>query len=144
VKILDTNVVSELIRPKPDSHVIAWIAAQPAHALFITTITEAELRYGVEALPNGKRKTELIDLIHAILQEDFAKRILPFDSNAAVEYATIAAHRRRLGKPIPQFDAQIAAIARAHGAEVLATRNLADFFETGLNVVNPWEITSNG
>jgi toxin FitB len=138
MRILDTNVVSELLRPKPDARVLAWVSTQPPNEFFITTITEAELRYGVAALPSGKRKTTLIKVVDAVLQEDFEHRILPFDSSAAIVYAAIVAHRRKLGRPIPQFDAQIAAIARAHKAETLVTHNAEDFLETGLNVVNPW------
>jgi toxin FitB len=143
MKVLDTNVVSELLRPKPDSRVINWIATLPATELFITAVTEAELRYGIAVMPNGKRKNLLADIVHAILREDFASRILPFDSEAATEYAAIVAHRRAGGKKISEFDAQIAAIARAKGADALATRNVNDFLETGLTVVNPWEACAN-
>ena len=138
MKILDTNVVSELIRPNRDENVVAWVDAQPLAELFVTAITEAELRYGVATMPSGKRKKALEADIHGILQKEFAGRILPFDSKAAIEYAAIVSARRTLGKPISQFDAQIAAIARAKGATAIVTRNVDDFANTGVTVINPW------
>ena len=138
MKILDTNVVSELIRPNRDENVVAWVDAQALAELFVTAITEAELRYGVATMPSGKRKKALEADVHGILQKEFAGRILPFDSKAAIEYAAIVSARRALGKPISQFDAQIAAIARANGAAAIATRNVGDFANTGVTVINPW------
>ena len=138
MKILDTNVVSELIRQNRDENVVAWVDAQPLAELFVTAITEAELRSGVATMPSGKRKKALEADVHGILQQEFAGRILPFDSKAAVEYAAIVSARRALGKPISQFDAQIAAIARANGAEALVTRNVTDFASVGLEIVDPW------
>ena len=136
--ILDTNVVSELLRPVPDARVVAWLEAQSPNDLFLTAVTEAELRWGVAALPNGKRKTGLAETVDAMLREDFNGRVLPFDSRAASEYAAVMAARRVIGKPISQFDAQIAAIARAYGAKVLATRNVTDFANIDLKLINPW------
>ena len=138
MKILDTNVVSELLRPNRDENVVAWVDAQPLAEFFVTAITEAELRYGVAKMPNGKRKKALEADVGGILQQEFAGRILPFDSNAAVEYAAIVSARRTLAKPISQFDAQIAAIARANGAAAIVTRNVDDFASTGVTVINPW------
>ena len=138
MKILDTNVVSELIRPNRDENVVAWVDAQPINELFVTAITEAELRAGVATMPSGKRKKALEADVHGILQQEFAGRILPFDSNAAIEYATIVSARRALGKPISQFDAQIAAIARANGASAIVTRNVDDFANLNINLINPW------
>ena len=138
MKILDTNVVSELIRQNRDENVVAWVDAQPLAELFVTAITEAELRSGVATMPSGKRKKALEADVHGILQQEFAGRILPFDSKAAIEYAAIVSARRALGNPISQFDAQIAAIARANGAEALVTRNVADFANAGVAVINPW------
>ena len=106
--------------------------------LFVTAITEAELRSGVAKMPISKRKKALEGDVHAILQREFAGRILPFDSFAAVEYAAIVSKRRALGKPISQFDAQIAAIARANGATSIVTRNVDDFANVGVEVINPW------
>lgn len=136
--ILDTNVVSEFLRPSPDAKVVTWLDAQSVDDLFLTSVTEAELRWGVATLPNGKRKTALVDTINAMLREDFAGRVLPFDSRAAIEYAAVMAARRAIGKPISQFDAQIAAIARACGATALSTRNVTAFASVGLQVIDPW------
>lgn len=135
--ILDTNVVSELMRPESDARVIAWLAARPASGLFLTTVTEAELRYGMALLPPGRRRSRLTQALENMLRDDFAQRILPFDRDAARDYARIVAHRRQIGRPIAQFDAQIAAIARARDAGV-ATRNQADFSDCGIEVLNPW------
>lgn len=135
--LLDTNVISELMRPAPSVTVENWIGAQPAASLFIAAITEAELRYGLALLPEGQRQRHLIFQAEAMLTEDFANRILPFDSAAAVAYAQIAAARRQAGRPIAQADAQIAAIALSRGAAV-ATRNVADFADCGIAVLNPW------
>lgn len=136
--LLDTNVISELMKPAPSPVVEAWLGAQPIAGLFTTTITEAELRYGIALLPAGKRRKNLAAAVEAMLLEDFSDRILPFDSSAAVAYAAIAARRDELGRPISQFDAQIAGIARSHGA-TLATRNFGDFDACGIDVINPWE-----
>ena len=135
--LLDTNVLSELMRPRPGPGVEHWMAAQPDSSLFISAITEAELRYGVALLPPGKRRAGLASMVAAMLAEDFAGRILPFDSAAATAFAEIAAARRRAGHPITQADAQIAAIAASRGA-ALATRNVPDFDGCGIAVVNPW------
>ena len=135
--VLDTNIVSELIRPRPNPSVVDWVARQPGTSLFISAVTEAELRYGVEILPAGHRRERLAAEIESTLREDFSRRILPFDSAAARAYATIMADRRATGRPIGQSDCQIAAIARSRGAPV-ATRNVADFAGCGIKVVNPW------
>ncbi|MDE8345635.1 MAG: type II toxin-antitoxin system VapC family toxin [Acidocella sp.] len=135
--LLDTNIVSELMRPAPSPAVMSWLGAQPASSLFISAVTEAELRYGVMLLPEGRRRADLMAALEAMLAEDFAARILPFDSAAAAAFAVIAASRRQAGKPISQFDAQIAAIAKSRGA-ALATRNVADFAECGVEIINPW------
>lgn len=135
--IVDTNVVSELLRSIPDPRVEQWLAAQDGYDIYLTAISEAELRYGVSIMGNGKRRDALAEAIDRILKEDLAGRILPFDSAAAGEYATIAATRRAAGRPISQADCQIAAIARAHGAAV-ATRNTADFEGCGVNLIDPW------
>ena len=135
--IVDTNVVSELLRPIPEPRVEQWLAAQDGHDIYLTAITESELRYGVAIMHNGKRRVAFAEAIDCILKEDMAGRILPFDSAAAVEYATIAATRRASGRPITQADCQIAAIARTHGA-LVATRNIADFEGCGLKLIDPW------
>jgi predicted nucleic acid-binding protein len=135
--VLDTNILSELMRPAPEKAVEQWLADQPDASVFISAITEAELRYGVALLPTGKRRSTLATIIEDMLGEDFTGRILPFDSAAAVAFAEIAANRRQAGRPIAQADAQIAAIARSRGA-ALATRNVQDFQECGVEVINPW------
>jgi hypothetical protein len=136
--VLDTNVLSETWRPKPSAKVLEWTRSQPATALFTTAITEAELYYGIALLPEGRRRRALESAVRLIFAEDLAGRVLPFDSAAAREYADIAATRRRAGRPMPEADAQIAAIARSRGA-ALATRNVEDFADCGLTVVSPWE-----
>jgi hypothetical protein len=136
--VLDTNVVSEFMRPAPSAAVERWMSAVPAAGIFISAVTEAELRYGMALLPTGRRQRQLIAQAEAMLAEDFAGRILPFDSSAAVAFARIAAARRLAGRPISQSDAQIAAIAASRGA-ALATRNVADFGDCGINVIDPWK-----
>ena len=138
--VLDTNVVSELMRPDPTSNVVDWVAGQAAPNLYLSTISEAELRYGVEILPAGERRNRLLEEVEGMLREDFAGRILPFDSAASQAYAVIAAARRAAGRPINHADCQIAAIARCRGASV-ATRDVDDFEGSGIEVINPW---SNG
>ncbi|AYG70023.1 MULTISPECIES: type II toxin-antitoxin system VapC family toxin [unclassified Rhizobium] len=136
--ILDTNILSELLAPSPDAAVMAWVAEQPPLSMFTTTITEAEILCGLRLLPEGRRRRELETAILPIFTDDFYGRVLPFDRDAADFYATIATHRRRSGRPISQFDAQIAAIALSRGASV-ATRNIPDFEAIGLHLVNPWK-----
>lgn len=135
--VLDTNVVSELLRPAPAKQVEAWLSAQDGATVYFTAVGEAELRHGVALLPAGRRRTALSMAIEGILEEDFRNRILPFDRAAASAYAAIAAKRRAAGRPISQFDCQIAAIARAHEAAV-ATRNTGDYEGCGIEVIDPW------
>ena len=135
--ILDTNVVSELTRPAPGSAVVGWVRRQAATNLFLTAVTEAELRYGVEILPAGRRRNAILTEVEGVIGEDFAGRILPFDTDAARSYALIVAARRAAGAPISQSDAQIAAIARSRGATV-ATRDAGGFSGCGIEVINPW------
>ena len=137
--VLDTNVVSDMMLPRPTVRVIEWVAEQAATRLYLSTISEAELRYGVEVLPSGQRRERLLAEIEGMLRDDFAGRILPFDSYAAREYAVIAAARRAVGRPINHADCQIAAIARSHRASV-ATRDVKDFGGCGIEVINPWSI----
>ncbi len=136
--LLDTNVVSELIRPNPNPKVEAWLAEQYSANVFLSVISEAELRYGVAILPAGMRRDSLAAEIEGVLCEDFAGRILTFDSESARAYAVIAADRRAAGLPIHHADCQIAATARARGAKI-ATRNVADFHRCGVDVINPWK-----
>ena len=135
--ILDTNVISELLRPAPEPKVEHWLSAQDGLNVYLTSISEAELRYGLAIMGNGKRRAALVDAVDRILREDLAGRILPFDSDAAQSYATIAAARRAAGRPIAQADCQIASIAHSRGASV-ATRNTPDFEGCEIDLINPW------
>jgi predicted nucleic acid-binding protein len=135
--ILDTNVLSEGARPTPASQVLDWLAAQPRSLLFTTTICEAVLLHGLALLPAGRRRRFLEEATQRMFAEDFEGRILPFDRTAAAYYATIRADRQRIGRPIDVLDAEIAAIARANGAAV-ATRNVVDFTDCGIDVFDPW------
>ena len=136
--VLDTNVVSELMKAAPRPSVKLWLAAQPRLTVFIGAITEAELRLGVALLPGGRRRDALAADMEAMIAEDFGGRVLAFDSPAAKAFAAIVADRRRSGRPIAIPDAQIAAIARSRGASV-ATRNVDDFEGCGVEVINPWD-----
>jgi len=135
--VLDTNVVSETLRPVPESSVLEWLANRPRASLFTTTVTRGEILYGIRLLPDGKRRRGLWDAARKIFDEDFADQVLSFDGDAADMYAEIAASRRTAGKPISQFDAMIVAMARSRGAS-LATRNVKDFEHCGVDVINPW------
>ena len=135
--ILDTNVVSELMRPAPDPAIALWVAERSTSSLFLTAVTEAELRYGLAVMPPGRRRDGLAMGLERMLKTGFANRVLPFDSGAARAYAGIAAARRRAGRPVGQADCQIAAIARARGMGV-ATRNIRDFEDTGIEIFAPW------
>jgi predicted nucleic acid-binding protein len=137
VIILDTNVVSELMRNQRDAVVARWIDGRPLTNLY-TTITQAEVLFGIELLPAGKRREAFKTAARGVFEEDFAGRILPFGSEAARHYATITAERQRAGRPLSTPNAQIAAIARLRGASV-ATRNVDDFTDCGITVLNPWE-----
>lgn len=135
--VLDTNVVSELMKAAPADEVVAWIGARPARSFYTTSITQAEILHGVRLLPPGHRREELEEAARAMFREDFDGRVLAFGTDAAPAYARIAVERREAGRPISQFDAQIAAIARCFGAS-LATRNVKDFEGCGIDVIDPW------
>ena len=135
--VLDTNVISELMRPEPEPKVMEWLGSRPCGSLFLTAIMEAELRYGLALLPAGRRRNDLTAALEDMLEQDFADRILPFDRSAARAYADIVSGRRQQGRPISHFDGQTAAIARSRDAGV-ATRNEIDFAGCGIAVTNPW------
>ena len=135
--LLDTNVLSELLRAQPHPAVLAWFAEQPADSLFVSAVTQAEMLLGARFLPRSKRRQQLETALDTMFREDFAGRVLPFDSAAAAAYAAVVAARRGAGRPISQFAAQIAAIALSRRAG-LATRNVSDFEECGLTLTNPW------
>jgi predicted nucleic acid-binding protein len=127
-----------MMRPAPEARVDRWLSGQPTDEVFITAITEAELRYGAALLPSGRRQKALANAIEATLAQDYRERILPFDSLAAVAFAQIMTFRRRAGRPMLWADGQIAAIARSRTA-IFATRNVSDFADCGVEVVNPWD-----
>jgi toxin FitB len=135
--ILDTNVLSEVLKAAPDGRVMTWLKDQPRPSLFTTTVTRGEILYGIRLLPDGRRRRALWDAALAIFNEDFAERVLSFDSDAADAYAEVGASRRAAGRPISQFDAMIAGMARSRGASV-ATRNAKDFEGCGIDVADPW------
>lgn len=136
--VLDTNVVSEVMRPVPSPQVLSWIDRQPADELFTTAITVAEIYYGIELLATGKRRDALLAAAEAIFNRDFLDRALAFNADAAKIFSRISARRRATGRPISQSDAQIAAIVQLHGA-TLATRNDADFESCGVRLLDPWK-----
>jgi len=136
--VLDTNVLSELMRRRPAARVVRWVDEQDASGMAITAVTVAELLYGVARLPDGARKTELAAAVDALVCEDFVGRVLPFDVAAAAHYAELVADRDRNGRPISVSDGQIAAVCRCHGA-ALGTRNVRDFDATGIVVLDPWD-----
>jgi hypothetical protein len=134
--ILDTNVLSELMRPEPDARVRQWVTERRADEFGTTAITVAEIRHGIERLPDGQRKQSLHSAAMGLFTA-FGDLIQPFDAAAAAWFGPIMARRGRLGLPMEGFDAQIAAICRTRGA-ALATRNVKDFRETGIDVIDPW------
>lgn len=135
--VLDTNVVSELMRASPAANVFDWVAGQPAQSLYITSISLAEIVHGILLLPAGRRRNAIQAAAESMFSVEFGGRILPFEASAARAYAKIAVDRRHAGRPISSFDAQIAAIALVARA-TLATRNVSDFEGCGLKLMNPW------
>lgn len=135
--ILDTSILSELLRPTPNPRVTGWLTALDGMTVYLTAITEAEIHESVACVADVQRRAALTQAIDRIFADDFAGRILPFDSAAASSFARIAATRSAAGRPIAQADAQIAAIAHARAA-TLATRNTPDFADCGIDLINPW------
>lgn len=135
--VLDTNVLSELIRPRPEPRVVEWLSGQARSMLFTTAVSRGEMLYGVLALPEGRRKQQLQEQVSAIFAADMAGRVLPYDGDAADAHAELAAMRRLQGRPVGQSDAMIAGIARSRGAS-LATRNMRDFEGCGFTLIDPW------
>jgi toxin FitB len=136
--VLDTNVVSELMRGDPAERVDAWVHRQVSESLHLTAITVAELVYGALRLPADRRQRTLSGLVDAMIEEDFDGRVIAFDHQAARHFAAIVVRRERSGRPIAAADAQIAAICRSHGA-TLATRNVSDFAGIDVEVIDPWD-----
>ena len=135
--ILDTNVISEMMKESPAPHVRSWLDAQPLSNLFTTSVTQAEIFVGIEILPRGRRRTTLVHAAARMFSEKFRDRILPFGADASYLFAELVASRLRAGKPIGPFDCQIAAIARLHDA-TLATRDIRGSQDCGLSLIDPW------
>jgi toxin FitB len=138
VIVVDTNVASALIRPSASEVVLDWVRRQRGRDLYTSAINVAEILCGIERLPDGWKKQRLESAAVEVFGI-FAEQILPFDAAAAEQYAIVVRRRDVLGLPIDGFDAQIAAICRARGA-ALATRNMSDFRETGVDIINPWQV----
>jgi toxin FitB len=139
--VLDTNVTSELMRVSPYPAVASWVRAQIPSDLYTTAVTVAEIGYGLAGLPKGRRKEGLVEAANEVFSA-FSEHVLPFDNDAASEYATIVIERERGGAPINGFDAQIASICRTHNA-TLATRNVNGFDGAGISLTNPWTAPSS-
>ena len=136
--VLDTNVLSTLMRKLPDAAVVRWLDRQPAESIWITSVTLFEARLGLALLPDGKRRSALASAFARLLEEDLQNRVLDFDTGAAIEAAELAARRHRAGRPVDIRDTQIAGIALARRA-TLATRNARHFADLKINVIDPWQ-----
>ncbi|HEX5307417.1 MAG TPA: type II toxin-antitoxin system VapC family toxin [Dyella sp.] len=136
--VLDTNVLSELVRARPHPKVVAWVSHQARSQVFTTAISRGEMVFGVLVLPIGERRRRLQQEVQAIFDTDMAGRVLPYDGDAAEAHAAFAAARRGQGRPVSLPDAMIAGIASSRGA-TLATRNLRDFEGCGITLVDPWD-----
>ncbi len=135
--VLDTNVLSEVIKERPYPAVLNWMRSVPASSMFTTSLTCAELLYGVRVLPPGQRRSDLDSKINQIIDQVFTGRVLGFDAHAADAYATLAARLRQQGRPMSQADAMIAGIVLSRGAK-LVTRNVRDFADAGCELIDPW------
>ncbi|MBX9698890.1 MAG: PIN domain-containing protein [Acetobacteraceae bacterium] len=136
--VLDTNVLSEAMRPAPHRAFADWFYAQPRASLWTTCVSEAEMRAGAAHMPAGRRRDDLVAVIDRFFGVLLAGRVLPFERDAAARYAEFVAYRRRIGRPLQIADAMIAATAMAAGAAAFATRNTRDFEGLGLALVDPW------
>jgi predicted nucleic acid-binding protein len=137
VIVLDTNVVSEFMKTSPAVRVAKWLASHAHARIFTTSVTQAEIFFGLEIMPQGRKRDALYRAAAAMFKDKFAGHVLAFDGDASHIFAAIAAARKRTGQPIGQFDCQIAAIARLHGAAI-ATRDLRDFADCGVELIDPW------
>jgi toxin FitB len=135
--ILDTNIISEMMKPEPQSNVVSWLDQQEVIHLYVTTISIAEIAYGLNALPDGKRRSSLAETFQETISLGFEGRIIDFDVDAAYLYGKIMANRRKIGRPLSMPDGQIVAIAIASGYSI-ATRNINDFIDCQVNVINPF------
>ena len=136
--VLDTNMLSEIMRPEPDRKAAEWIVRQPSDELFTAAVCQAEILSALAIMPSGRRRADLEEAAHAMFAGDFEGRILPFDTEAAFAYAEVSAARRKVGRPSGTIDLMLAAIARVHRASVV-TRNVAAFEGLGVVIVNPWD-----
>lgn len=139
--LLDTNIVSEVMKPEPKNSVLQWLDYQETEELYLSTITIAEINFGIRILPDGRRRHTLANRFEDFIAKGFDQRILPFDTKAAYLFGELMARRRELGRPMSFPDGQIAAIVRSHHF-VLATRNVDDFDHCGVDILNPFEFTS--
>jgi predicted nucleic acid-binding protein len=138
IQLLDTNVLSEVMKSQPSAAVAAWMRRQPLRSLYTAALCQGEILAGIAVLPQGRRRAELETMATAIFTQDFEGRILPFGSEAAAPYAELFALRRQMGRPIEIADLIIAATARAHNA-VVVTRDAGGFEGCGLTVIDPWQ-----
>lgn len=136
--VLDTNVISELARPNGNAAVLRWLERVSRDNLFSTAVNEAELRFGITRLPQGQKRAALLVATERLFKDVLTERILPFDRSATLPFAEFVAARQAAGRPVQTADAMIAAIARAHGAELLATRDTSDFEGCGVKLFDPW------
>jgi len=137
--ILDTNIISELMRIEPEKKVSGWVDSILVSNLGITSITVSEILYGIGLLPPGKKSRRLFEIAGILFESDFTGRIFSFDQSAAVDYAKIVIQREKIGNPISMADAQIASICRSKDF-ILATRNTRDFINTGIQLIDPWSL----
>ena len=136
--ILDTNIISELMKPVPDNAVGSWVEEHADTTLFVTSVTVAEIGYGIRSLPKGKRRDSLKKAFQRTIAEAFGHNILSFDTSAAYWYGVLMGQRKETGRPLSILDGQIASIARAHDMD-LVTRNIRDFVACGLTLINPFD-----
>jgi predicted nucleic acid-binding protein len=137
--LLDTDILSAVMSSTPAPEVAAWIEGQPIEELFTTSISEAEILSGLAIMRENRRRRDLEAAARAMFMEDFERRVLPFDQDAAAAYAEIFAARRRAGRPAATLDLMVASIARSSGASVV-TRDVRGFEDSGVTVINPWDI----
>jgi toxin FitB len=138
--VLDTNILSAMMRLQLEPQVATWIAAQPADLLFTTSLSQAEILSGLAIMAEGRRRFDLEAAARVMFLEDFEGRVLPFDTKAATAYADIFAARKRTGRPAATLDLMIASVARSHGASVV-TRDTGGFEGCGLTLINPWQMS---
>ena len=139
--VLDTNIVSEVMKVSPSKWVIEWLNAQESSSLFLSTVTIGEIEFGLRVLPDGQRRRSLKERFEQFVSQAFTQRVLDYDESAARTYGEVMGYRRELGRPLSVPDGHIASIARAHGFAV-ATRNVSDFEECGIELINPWYLAN--